>query len=50
MAIPNYTYLKLKISEPTGIGKAQQVLNCEQDSIELATAMVVAAKLRELSL
>jgi hypothetical protein len=42
MAIPSYTYLKLKIPEPTGVitveARVRQALDCEQSSIELATA------------
>jgi hypothetical protein len=51
MAIFSYSYLKLKIPRPTGVitveAKTQQVLDCEQNSIELAAA---ATGLRELSL
>jgi hypothetical protein len=54
MAIPSYVYLKLKISGPTDIitveAKAQRALECEQDSIELATIMVAAAKRKEMCL
>jgi hypothetical protein len=49
-----HAYLNLKIPGPTGIitveAKAQHVLNCEQHSIELATAAVVTAESRQLSL
>jgi hypothetical protein len=54
MAIPSYTYLKLKIHGPTGVitveARAQQVLDCEQSSIEPAAAVIAAVELRELSL
>jgi hypothetical protein len=54
MAIPSYTYLKLKIPRPAGVitveAKTWQALNCQQDSIELVVAAVAAAKLWELSL
>jgi hypothetical protein len=52
MAIAIYAYLKLKILRPAGIitveAKTQRALDCEQNDIELATATVKAAKLREL--
>jgi hypothetical protein len=52
MATPRYTYLKLKISVPTGIitveAKAQRVMDSEQDSVELAATTVAATKLKEL--
>jgi hypothetical protein len=54
MAIPSYTNLKLKIPGPTGIitmeAKMQRALDYEQNSLELATAAIATAKLRELSL
>jgi hypothetical protein len=54
MAIPSYAYLKLKISGPVGVitieARMQRALDCKKDSIELATAAVITAKLRELSL
>jgi hypothetical protein len=54
MAIPSYTYLKLKIPGPTGVitveARARQVLDCEQSSIEPAAATIAAVELRELSL
>jgi hypothetical protein len=44
MVIPSYTYLKLKIPGPAGVinmeAKAQRALDCEQDNIELAAAVV----------
>jgi hypothetical protein len=47
-------YLKLKIPGPIGVStveaKMQRALDCEQDSIELAAAVVSVAELRELSL
>jgi hypothetical protein len=54
MVIPSYTYLMLKIPGPAGIitmeAKAQQVLECEQVGIELATAAVATTELKELCL
>jgi hypothetical protein len=54
MAIPSYAYLKLKILGPTEVitveANTEQVLDCEQDGVELATAVVTMAELRELSL
>jgi hypothetical protein len=50
MAIPSYTYLKLKILRPTGIitmeAKARRVLNCEHSNIELPATV----ELKELYL
>jgi hypothetical protein len=47
-------YLKLKIPRPIGVStveaKTQRALDCEQDIIELAAAVVSVAELRELSL
>jgi hypothetical protein len=47
-------YLKLKIPGPIGVStveaKTQRALDCEQDIIKLAAAMVSVAELRELSL
>jgi hypothetical protein len=47
-------YLKLKIPGPIGVStveaKTQRALDCEQDIIELAAAVVSVAELRELSL
>jgi hypothetical protein len=54
MAIPSYAYLKLKIPGLVGIitveAQTQRALDCEQSSIELATAPVAMAELRELNL
>jgi hypothetical protein len=54
MAIPSYSYLKLKIPGPIGVitveARTQQALDCDQDSIELAAVAVTMTKLRELSL
>jgi hypothetical protein len=54
MAIPSYTYLKLKISRPVGVitveAKTQRSLDYEQDGIKLAVTAVTVAELRELSL
>jgi hypothetical protein len=53
MAIPSYGYVRLKIPGPTGVftmeAKAQRALDCEQDNIELADAMVTTTELRVLS-
>jgi hypothetical protein len=52
MAIPSYAYLKLRILGPADIitweAKAQRALDCEQNSIELATVTVAATELKEL--
>jgi hypothetical protein len=54
MTIPSYAYLKLKIPRPASIitmeAKDQQVLHCEQSSIELTTATVATVELKELCL
>jgi hypothetical protein len=54
MVIPSYAYLKLKILGHAGIitveAKAHRTLDCEQNSIELATAVVTAIELYELCL
>jgi hypothetical protein len=52
MAIPGYTYLKLKMLRPTGIitmeAMAQRALAREQDNIKLVVAAVAATELKEL--
>ena len=52
MAIPNYTYLKLKMSGPRGVitvdTKFQQALLCEQNSCEQASRAMAVAELDEL--
>ena len=52
MAIPNYTYLKLKMPGPRGVitvgAKFQQALRCEQSRCDLASAAVAAAELDQL--
>jgi hypothetical protein len=54
MAIPSYSYLKLKMPGPAGVitveAKKQWVLDYKQDSIEPVVVAVVATKLRELKL
>jgi hypothetical protein len=54
MAIPSYTYLKLEIARPYDIidveAEAQQALDCEQYSIEMAAVTVATAELMELFL
>jgi hypothetical protein len=54
MVIPSYAYLKLKIPGPIGIitmeAKTHRALDCEQNSLELATTVVATAELREPSL
>jgi hypothetical protein len=54
MAILNYANLKLKILRPAGIitveAKAQRALDCKQNSLELATAAITFAELKELCL
>ena len=46
MAIPNYTYLKLKMPGPHGVitvGSAyQRAFQCEVDSYELASAVIAS--------
>ena len=45
MAIPNYTYLKLKTSDPKGVitveGSFEQVYYCLQDCVTQATILVI---------
>jgi hypothetical protein len=52
MAIPSYAYLKLKIVGLTDViteeAKAQWVLDCERNNIELVIAIVTATELRDL--
>jgi hypothetical protein len=54
LTIPSYSYLKLKILGPTRVitmeARAQQALDYEQSSIDLATVAVTMAELRELCL
>jgi hypothetical protein len=56
MTIPSYAYLKIKISGPTDVitveSKARRVLDCEQNSIELAAATIttIAAEIKEFCL
>jgi hypothetical protein len=54
MAIHSYSYLKLKIPELTRVitmdARAQQALDYEQSSIELATAMIAVTEVMEPSL
>jgi hypothetical protein len=54
MAIPNYAYLKLKITGPTGDitveAKTQRALDYEQDSLKPSAFAVITTELRELSL
>jgi hypothetical protein len=54
MVTPSYAYLKLKIPRPTRVitmeAKTQWVLDCEQNNIELLTAVVAMIELREMSL
>jgi hypothetical protein len=54
MAIPSYSYLKLKITRPADIitveAKGQRTLDYEQNSIELAVAAVATTKLKEMCL
>jgi hypothetical protein len=46
MAIPSYTYLKLKMPEPARVitveAKTQRALDCMQNNIELAATTVIA--------
>jgi hypothetical protein len=52
MAIPSYAYLKLKIVGLADViteeAKAQWVLDCERNNIELVIAIVTATELRDL--
>jgi hypothetical protein len=49
MAIPNYTYLKLKMSGPCGVitvgSTYQHAFQCEEDSCELALAVIASEEL-----
>jgi hypothetical protein len=49
MAVPNYTYLKLKMPGPKGIitvgTRPQHALQCEQESCHLASALIASAEL-----
>ena len=49
MAIPNYTYLKLKMSGPNGVitvgSTISQAYMCDHEHYELATAIINSAKL-----
>jgi hypothetical protein len=52
MAVPNYTYLKLKMPGPNGIITVgttfQQAYACDRACVELASAVVASAELSEL--
>lgn len=54
MAVPNYTYLKLKIPRPKGVimvgGSLQQTNLYEQESYNLATVAVRSFELRSIQL
>ena len=45
MVVPNYTYLKLKMSGPNGVvtvkGNFEQAYYCEQDYVAQATTLIV---------
>jgi hypothetical protein len=45
MAVPNYTYLKLKMPGPKGVitveGSFEQAYYCEQDCIAQAAALII---------
>ena len=49
MAIPNYTYLKLKMPGPRGVitmgSTYQRTIQCEVDSCELASAVIASVGL-----
>ena len=49
MAIPNYTYLKLKMPGPEGVitvgSSFQHAYQCEEDSCEIASAIVASEEL-----
>jgi hypothetical protein len=48
MAVPNYTYLKLKMSGPHGViivsSSFQHAYECEVECVELATATITSAE------
>jgi hypothetical protein len=50
MAIPNYTYLKLKMPSPNGVitvkGSFEQAYYCKQDCVAQAIALSAACKSR----
>jgi hypothetical protein len=52
MAVPNYTYLKLKMPGPNGIitvsGSFEQAYSCSCQHFELATIITNSAKLKRL--
>jgi hypothetical protein len=52
MAVPNYTYLKLKMPGPIGIitvsGSFEQAYACGSEHFKLATAIANSAKLQKL--
>ncbi|XP_066391757.1 uncharacterized protein [Miscanthus floridulus] len=52
MAIPNYTYLKLKMPRPNGIiivsSTFSHTFECDREHYELATAVVNSSKLLQL--
>jgi hypothetical protein len=52
MAVPNYTYLKLKMPGPNGIITVgttfQQAYACDRACVELASAVVASTELAEL--
>jgi len=52
IAIPNYTYLKLKIPGPRGVitvgSSFQCAYQCEEDSCELASAVVASEELAHI--
>ncbi|XP_025825294.1 uncharacterized protein LOC112900676 [Panicum hallii] len=54
MAVPNYTYLKLKIPGPKGIimvgGSLQHAHLCEQESCDLAAAAFRSLELKSIQL
>ena len=49
MAVPNYTYLKLKISGPNGIitvgSTFSHAFTCDREHYELATAIINSSEL-----
>ena len=52
MAVPNYTYLKLKISRPIGVitvgSTFSHAFTCDCEHFELATAMINSSELPRL--
>ena len=48
MAIPNYTYLKLKMPGPNGIITVSSAFMCDREHFELTTAVINSSELPRL--